>query len=121
MENEKLKSIKPFPKLKPRPCIFEYIYFARPDSIINGKCAYEYRKNLGVELAKESDLKADLLYLFLTLEFQLHLVLQKILIKFELGLIRNHYVGRTFIEPAQNIRSLRCKIKIKSNKKYSKK
>ena len=50
--NNKLQSIKPFPKQKPRPCVFEYIYFARPDSLINGKCAYEYRKNLGIELAK---------------------------------------------------------------------
>ena len=60
IENKTLKSIKPFPKQKPRPCIFEYIYFARPDSLINGKCAYEYRKSLGSELAKETDLKADL-------------------------------------------------------------
>ena len=60
IENNKLESIKPFPKQKPRPCVFEYIYFARPDSLINGKCAYEYRKNLGIELAKEADVKADL-------------------------------------------------------------
>ena len=60
IEGDKLSSIKPFPKQKPRPCIFEYIYFARPDSLINGKCAYEYRKNLGVELANETDVKADL-------------------------------------------------------------
>ena len=55
-----MKSVKPFPKQKPRPCVFEYIYFARPDSLINNKCAYEYRKNLGIEFAKETDLKADL-------------------------------------------------------------
>ena len=60
IENEKLESIKPFPLQKPRPCVFEYIYFARPDSLINNKCAYEYRKSLGVELAKETDIKADL-------------------------------------------------------------
>ena len=60
IENNKLDSIKPFPKQKARPCVFEYIYFARPDSLINGKCAYEYRKNLGSELAKENDIKADL-------------------------------------------------------------
>ena len=48
IENNELSSIKPFPKQKARPCVFEYIYFARPDSIISGKCAYEYRKNFGV-------------------------------------------------------------------------
>ena len=53
VENEKLESIKPFPIQKPRPCVFEYIYFARPDSLINGKCAYEYRKNLGLNLQKK--------------------------------------------------------------------
>ena len=58
---KKLTSIKPFPKQKSRPCIFEYIYFARPDSLIDGKCAYEYRKNLGSELAKETDPNADLI------------------------------------------------------------
>ena len=60
VENDEIKSIKPFPKQKSRPCVFEFIYFARPDSLINNKCAYEYRKNLGIELAKETDLKADL-------------------------------------------------------------
>ena len=59
IENEELKSIKPFPKQKARPCIFEYLYFARPDSIINNRCAYEYRKKLGIELAKETDVQAD--------------------------------------------------------------
>ena len=59
IENKNLKSLKPFPKQKPRPCVFEYIYFTRPDSLINNKSAYEYRKNLGIELAKESDISAD--------------------------------------------------------------
>ena len=59
IENKNLKSLKPFPKQKPRPCVFEYIYFTRPDSLINNKSAYEYRKNLGKELAKESDISAD--------------------------------------------------------------
>ena len=61
IENGNIKSIKPFPRQKPRPCIFEYIYFARPDSLINGTCAYEYRKKLGIELANETDLNADLI------------------------------------------------------------
>ena len=53
VENNKINSIKPFPKQKARPCIFEYIYFARPDSLIDGKCAYEYRKNFGFNLQKK--------------------------------------------------------------------
>ena len=117
VENEEIKSIKPFPKQKSRPCIFEYIYFARPDSIINGKCAYEYRKKLGSELAKETDLKADLVVpvpdsgVPAALGFA-----EQSKKKFELGLIRNHYVGRTFIEPTQNIRSLGVKLKLNSTK-----
>ena len=117
IENDEIKSIKPFPKQKSRPCIFEYIYFARPDSIINGQCAYEYRKNLGAELAKETDLKADLVVpvpdsgVPAALGFA-----EQSKKKFELGLIRNHYVGRTFIEPTQNIRSLGVKLKLNSTK-----
>ena len=61
IEDEKLTSIKPFPKQKSRPCIFEYIYFARPDSLINNKCAYEYRKDLGIELAKEHKLPEQII------------------------------------------------------------
>ena len=117
IENEEIKSIKPFPKQKQKPCIFEYIYFARPDSLINNKCAYEYRKDLGVELAKEADIEADLIVpvpdsgVPAALGFA-----EKSKKKFELGLIRNHYVGRTFIEPTQNIRSLGVKLKLSSTK-----
>ena len=66
IEDNKIQSIKPFPPRKIRPCVFEYIYFSRPDSILNGKSAYEYRKNLGKELAKESNLKADIVCLLYT-------------------------------------------------------
>ena len=117
IENDSIKSTKPFPKQKERPCVFEYIYFARPDSIINGKCAYEYRKNLGSELAKEADVNADLVVpvpdsgVPAALGFA-----ENSKKKFELGLIRNHYVGRTFIEPTQNIRSLGVKLKLSSTK-----
>ena len=55
-----IESIKPFPKIDSRPCVFEYIYFARPDSILKGKAVHEYRKNLGIELAKESNVEADM-------------------------------------------------------------
>ena len=116
IEKNELKSIKPFPIKKVRPCVFEYIYFARPDSVLNGKTAYEYRKNLGSELAKENDINADIVVPVpdsgnaAALGFAQHLK-----IKFELGLVRNHYVGRTFIEPSQKIRSLGVKLKLNAN------
>ena len=117
VENNQLKSIKPFPKQKARPCIFEYIYFARPDSLINGKCAYEYRKSLGQQLAQETDLNADLVVPVPDSGVPAALgYAEKSKKKFELGLIRNHYVGRTFIEPSQNIRSLGVKLKLSSTK-----
>ena len=117
IENNKIESVRPFPKQKSRPCVFEYIYFARPDSLINGKCAYEYRKSLGSELANETDLDADFVVpvpdsgVPSALGFA-----EKSKKQFELGLIRNHYVGRTFIEPTQSIRSLGVKLKLSSTK-----
>jgi amidophosphoribosyltransferase len=117
VENKKLISLKPFPLKKIRPCVFEYIYFSRPDSILNGKCAYEYRKNFGLELAKETSIDADLVVPVpdsgnaAAIGYSQH---EKI--NFDLGLIRNHYVGRTFIEPAQKIRSLGVRLKLNANK-----
>ena len=117
IENNELKSFKPFPARKVRPCVFEYIYFARPDSLLDGKSAYEHRKNLGIELAKENKIEADIIVPVpdsgnaAALGFAQHLGK-----KFELGLIRNHYVGRTFIEPSQKIRSLGVKLKLNANK-----
>ena len=117
VEGEKIESIKPFPKQKPRPCVFEYIYFARPDSLINGKCAYEYRKKLGSELAKEADLEADFVVPVPDSGVPAALgYAEQSKKSFELGLIRNHYVGRTFIEPTQSIRSLGVKLKLSSTK-----
>jgi len=117
IENNEISNIKPFPKQKARPCIFEYIYFARPDSIIGGKCAYEYRKNFGVQLAKETDVKADIVIPVPDSGVPAALgYAEYSKKKFELGLIRNHYVGRTFIEPTQNIRSLGVKLKLSSTK-----
>ena len=116
IENDELKSIKPFPPKKVRPCVFEYIYFARPDSILDGKTAYEHRKNIGIELAKENDIDADIVVPVpdsgnaAALGFA-----QYLKINYEHGLIRNHYVGRTFIEPSQQIRSLGVKLKLNAN------
>ena len=117
IENDKLESIKPFPPKKVRPCVFEYIYFARPDSILDSKTAYEHRKNIGAELAKENDVEADIVVPVpdsgnaAALGFAQYLKMN-----YEHGLIRNHYVGRTFIEPSQKIRSLGVKLKLNANK-----
>ena len=116
IETNKLESIKPFPPKKVRPCVFEYIYFARPDSILDNKTAYEHRKNIGAELAKENDVEADIVVPVpdsgnaAALGFAQYLKMN-----YEHGLIRNHYVGRTFIEPSQKIRSLGVKLKLNAN------
>ncbi len=116
IDNNELKSIKPFPAKKVRPCVFEYIYFSRPDSLIGGKTAYEHRKNIGKELAKENDTAADIVVPVpdsgnaAAMGFA-----QELKMNFEHGLIRNHYVGRTFIEPSQKIRSLGVKLKLNAN------
>jgi len=116
IENDKLESIKPFPPKKIRPCVFEYIYFSRPDSIINGKTAYEYRKSFGAQLAKEDTLDADLVVPVPDSGNAAALgYAQERKMDFDLGLIRNHYVGRTFIEPSQKIRSLGVKLKLNAN------
>jgi len=112
-----LKSIKPFPKLKERPCIFEYIYFSRPDSIIKNTSVYEYRKRLGAELAKETHVEADLIIPVPDSGVPAAIgYSEQIKKSVELGIIRNHYVGRTFIEPTQQIRSLGVKLKHNTNK-----
>ena len=117
IENNELKSLKPFPPKKINPCVFEYIYFSRPDSLLNGQTAYEYRKKFGAELAKEDKISADLVVPVpdsgnaAALGYS-----QQIKMKFDLGLIRNHYVGRTFIEPTQKIRSFGVKLKLNANK-----
>ena len=117
IKNGKMRSIKPFPSKTIRPCIFEYIYFARPDSILQGQCAYEYRKNLGTQLAKECDINPDIVVPVPDSGVPSALGFSQATDKnFELGLIRNHYVGRTFIEPSQNIRSLGVKLKLNANK-----
>ena len=112
-----LESIKPFPKIKERPCIFEYIYFSRPDSIINNTSVYEYRKRLGAELAKENHIETDLIVPVPDSGVPAAIGYSEEINKnVELGIIRNHYVGRTFIEPTQQIRSLGVKLKHNINK-----
>ena len=112
-----LESIKPFPKIKERPCIFEYIYFSRPDSIIDNTSVYEYRKRFGAELARENHVESDLIVPVPDSGVPAAIgYSEEIKKSVELGIIRNHYVGRTFIEPTQQIRSFGVKLKHNINK-----
>jgi amidophosphoribosyltransferase len=112
-----VESIRPFPKQNARPCIFEYIYFSRPDSIVGGKGVYDYRKNLGRQLAIESPTDADLISAVPDSGNPAAIgYAEQSKIQFDMGIIRNHYVGRTFIEPTQQIRQLGVKLKHNPNK-----
>ncbi|MCI5968971.1 amidophosphoribosyltransferase [Helicobacter sp.] len=97
----------------PYPCVFEYVYFARPDSRVFGHLVYDVRKNMGRELAKENPVEADLVIPVPDSGVAAALGYSKQSgIPFELGIIRNHYVGRTFIEPTQHIRELKVRLKL---------
>lgn len=114
---EGIESLRPFPPQHPRPCVFEYIYFARPDSIVGGRSVYNVRKSLGQELARESGVDADVVIPVPDSGVPAAIgYATESGIPFELGIIRNHYVGRTFIEPTQHIRQLGVKLKHNANK-----
>ncbi|MCW6507873.1 amidophosphoribosyltransferase [Hyphomicrobiales bacterium BP6-180914] len=112
-----LQSIKPSTPREARPCIFEYVYFARPDSIVHGRSVYGVRKNMGAELARESPADADLVVpvpdsgVPAALGFA-----QESGLPFEFGIIRNHYVGRTFIQPTQSVREVGVRMKHNANR-----
>ena len=111
-----IESHFPFPKQSPRPCIFEYIYFAMPHSVIGGKSVYEIRKQLGYELSKEDNVKAEIVVPVPDSGVPASLGYSEgSKINFDYGLIRNHYVGRTFIEPTQNIRQFGVRLKHSAN------
>ena len=110
---DKLKSIKPFPDHKKTFCIFEYIYFARPDSNIFGQNVYAVRKRLGKKLAQEYPVEADFAMPFPDSgNYAAIGFCQESGIPMEMGVIRNHYVGRTFIEPVQSMRDFGVKVKL---------
>ncbi len=117
ISDEGIRSLKPFGSHKSRFCIFEHIYFARPDSIVDGRSVYDVRKQIGAELARESGIGADVVIpvpdsgVPAAIGFAAEAG-----IPFELGIIRNHYVGRTFIEPTQQIRNLGVKLKHNANR-----
>ena len=117
VDEQGLRSIKPFAKVPKRFCIFEYIYFARPDSTIEGRNVYAVRKRIGVELASESPVDADLVVPVPDSGVPAAIGYAEASgIPFELGIIRNHYVGRTFIEPTQKVRELGVKLKHSANR-----
>ena len=117
ISDEGVESLRPFPPQPARPCIFEYIYFSRPDSMLGGRSIYEVRKAMGRELAREAAIDADVIVPIPDSGVPAALgYAHETGIPFELGIIRNHYVGRTFIEPTQTIRSLGVKLKHNANR-----
>ena len=117
ISDDGIESLRPFPKQPARPCIFEYIYFSRPDSMLGGRSIYDVRKGMGRELARESAIDADVIVPIPDSGVPAAIgFAQETGIPFELGIIRNHYVGRTFIEPTQTIRSLGVKLKHNANR-----
>jgi len=116
IDKDGLHSSKPFEAKSSRFCLFEYVYFARPDSKVEGKDVYQIRKQIGRELAKESMIKADVVVPVPDSGVPAALgYAEEAGIPFELGIIRNHYVGRTFIEPTDKVRHLGVKLKHNPN------
>lgn len=112
-----IRSFTAFPNAVKRPCIFEFVYFSRPDSIVDGKSVYEVRKRMGRRLAQETPADVDVIIpvpdsgVPAALGFS-----QETGIPFELGIIRNHYVGRTFIQPTQGMRDMGVRLKHSANR-----
>ena len=112
-----VERLRPFPEARARPCLFEYVYFSRPDSVVNGRSVYEVRKRMGRRLAEETGVDADVVVpvpdsgVPAALGFA-----QGSGLPYELGIIRGHYVGRTFIEPTQGVRELGVRMKHSPNR-----
>ena len=113
----RMTSHRPFGKVSPRPCIFEHVYFSRPDSVMGGHSVYEVRKRIGIELAKEAPVEADLVIPVPDSGVPAAIgYAQQSGIPFELGIIRSHYVGRTFIQPSDGARHADVKRKHNANR-----
>jgi amidophosphoribosyltransferase len=117
VDAEGVTSLRPFPASRARPCIFEYVYFARPDSVVNGRSVYDVRKRMGRRLAQETPAEVDVVVpvpdsgVPAALGFA-----QEAGLPYELGIIRNHYVGRTFIQPTQGQREMGVRMKLSPNR-----
>jgi len=116
-DEDGVQSHKPFPPMTARPCIFEFIYFSRPDSIVGGRNVYDVRKTMGAELAREAPASADVIVPVPDSGVPAAIgYAQQSDIPYELGIIRNHYVGRTFIQPTQSIREIGVRMKHSANR-----
>jgi amidophosphoribosyltransferase len=117
VSDDGVESIRPFPAARARPCVFEYVYFAMPDSVVNGRSVYEVRKRLGRRLARESHVPVDVVAPVPDSGVPAAIgYAQESGVPFEMGIIRNHYVGRTFIQPSQGARELGVRMKLSPNK-----
>ncbi|WP_273522460.1 amidophosphoribosyltransferase [Rhodosalinus sediminis] len=116
-EEHGVESLRPFRPVRPRFCIFEHVYFSRPDSIIGGRSVYETRRQIGVELAREAPVEADLVCPVpdsgtpAAIGFS-----QESGIPYAMGIVRNQYMGRTFIEPTEQIRNMGVRLKLNVNR-----
>lgn len=112
-----VKSTRPFSNVQARPCVFEYVYFARPDSVVNGRSVYDVRKRMGQRLAIETGVEADVVVPVPDSGVPAAIgYAQQSGLPFDLGIIRNHYVGRTFIQPTQGVRELGVRMKHSPNR-----
>ncbi|MAC10748.1 MAG: amidophosphoribosyltransferase, partial [Sphingorhabdus sp.] len=117
VENGEIRSHRPFGNNRPRPCIFEHVYFSRPDSIVDGSSVYSVRKAIGAELARENPVEADIVIPVPDSGTPAAIgYAEESGIPFELGIIRSHYIGRTFIQPGDGVRHLGVKLKHNANK-----
>ncbi|SLN42195.1 Amidophosphoribosyltransferase precursor [Pseudoruegeria aquimaris] len=117
IQDGEIESFRPFEPKKPRFCVFEHVYFSRPDSILQGRSVYETRRQIGVELARETPVEADLVCPVpdsgtpAAIGFS-----QESGIPYAMGIIRNQYMGRTFIEPTEQIRNMGVRLKLNVNR-----
>jgi len=117
IDSSGIESVRPFPALKARPCVFEYVYFARPDSVVNGRSVYDARKRMGARLAMDTGAPADVVVPVPDSGLPAAIgYAQQSGLPFEMGIIRNHYVGRTFIQPTQGVRELGVRMKHSPNR-----
>jgi amidophosphoribosyltransferase len=116
VNDDGIRSLRPFGETQARPCIFEHVYFARPDSVVDGTSVYTVRKQIGAELARENPVEADMVVPVPDSGVPAAIgYAQESGLPFELGIIRSHYVGRTFIQPSDQVRHLGVKLKHNAN------